>query len=204
MTEMNYDALIVGGGFGGAFAARELERRLRHREQRVLLVAPDNFLLFSPLLPEAASGTIEPRHSVIPLREFLRRTDLIAGTIESLDIVGRTAMVVDEGGERTRVAFRTVVIAPGSAAMILPIPGLLDHAVGFRNLTDAIWLRNHVLAQLEAANAATDARGGGRCSRSPSSAAGTPASKRWPSSNRWPATRCGCTPSSMRATCDGC
>ena len=157
MTEMNYDALIVGGGFGGAFAARELERRLRHHEQRVLLVAPDNFLLFSPLLPEAASGTIEPRHSVIPLREFLRRTDLVAGTIESLDIVGRTAMVVDEGGERTHVSFRTVVIAPGSAAMTLPIPGLLDHAVGFRNLTDAIWLRNHVLAQLEAANAATDA-----------------------------------------------
>ena len=149
--------MIVGGGFGGAYAARELERRLRHREERVLLVAPDNFLLFSPLLPEAASGTIEPRHSVIPLREILRRTDLVAGTIDSLDIEARTAVVVDKAGERTSISFRSVIIAPGSAARVLPIPGLVEHAVGFRTLADAIWLRNNVLAQLEAANAATDA-----------------------------------------------
>ena len=71
---MQYDVLIVGGGFGGAFAARELERLLRSRSARVLLVSPENFLLFSPLLPEAASGTIEPRHAVIPLRELLDET----------------------------------------------------------------------------------------------------------------------------------
>ena len=156
-TATHYDIVIVGGGFGGAFAARELERRLRHRAERVLLVAPDNFLLFSPLLPEAASGTIEPRHSVIPLREFLRRTDLVASTIDSLDIAARSAVLVDEDGVRTTISFRSVIIAPGSAARLLPIPGLVEHAVGFRTLADAIWLRNNVLAQLEAANAAIDA-----------------------------------------------
>lgn len=157
MTATQYDVLIVGGGFGGAFAARELERRLRHRDERVLLVAPDNFLLFSPLLPEAASGTIEPRHSVIPLREFLRRTDIVAGATASLDLTARTAELVDEAGLRTSISFRSVILAPGSAARVLPIPGLVDHAVGFRTLADAIWLRNNVLAQLETANAATDA-----------------------------------------------
>ena len=65
-----YDVLVVGGGFGGAFAARKLEHLLRGRGERVLLVAGENFFLFSPLLPEAASGTLEPRHAVIPLREF--------------------------------------------------------------------------------------------------------------------------------------
>src|SRR5205823_8579110 len=140
MTGAHYDVLIVGGGFGGAFAARELERRLRGRDERVLLVAPDNFLLFSPLLPEAASGTIEPRHSVIPLREFLRRTDLVAGSIADLDLASRTPVAVDEVGARTTISFRTVVIALGSSAVVLPIPGLVDNAVGFKNLADAIWL----------------------------------------------------------------
>ena len=154
---MQYDVLIIGGGFGGAFAARELERRLRHRPERVLLVAPDNFLLFSPLLPEAASGTIEPRHAVIPLREFLHRTELVVGTIEALDIDARTAELVVASGDRTSIAFRTCVIAPGSTPVVFPIPGLVDHAVAFRDLADAIWLRNNVLAQLESANAEPDA-----------------------------------------------
>lgn len=156
MERTQYDVLIVGGGFGGAFAARELERRLRHRSERVLLVAPENFLLFSPLLPEAASGTIEPRHAVIPLREFLHHTDLVVGTIDALDLEARTAEMVAESGDRTAIAFRTCVIAPGSTPVVFPIPGLVDHAVAFRDLADAIWLRNNVLAHLEAANAESD------------------------------------------------
>jgi NADH dehydrogenase len=154
--EQQYDVLVVGGGFGGAYAARALERQLRDRRSRVLLVARDNFLLFSPLLPEAASGTIEPRHSVIPLREFLKRTEVVVGSIEALDVHTRTAVLVGEDGERTNIAFRSVVIAPGSTPVILPIPGLAEHAVGFRDLADAIWLRNSVLAHLEAANATND------------------------------------------------
>jgi NADH dehydrogenase len=151
-----YDVVVVGGGFGGAFAARRLERLLKGRAERVLLVAPENFFLFSPLLPEAASGTLEPRHAVIPLREFLPRTTILTGEVTALDVVGRTAKVVDLNGDAHDLAFRALVLSPGSRPTTRPIPGLHDHAVGFKTLADAIWLRNHVLRQLEAADATDD------------------------------------------------
>lgn len=152
-----HDVLVVGGGFGGAFAARELERRFRGRPERTLLVSPDNFLLFSPLLPEAASGTLEPRHAVVPLRAMLRDTELITGTVDDLDLDGRRAAVRTSDGSVREITYRAVVLAPGSRPMTLPVPGLAEHAVGFKTLADAIWLRNQVLAQLEEADATTDA-----------------------------------------------
>jgi NADH dehydrogenase len=151
-----YDVLVVGGGFGGAFAARRLEQLLRGRAERVLLVAPENFFLFSPLLPEAASGTLEPRHAVIPLREFLPRTTVLTGEVTSLDAHGRRAKVVDLNGDSHEIAFRALILSPGSVPTTLPIPGLLEHAVGFKTLPDAIWLRNRVLRQLDAADATDD------------------------------------------------
>ncbi len=147
--------LIVGGGFGGAFCARALERLLRGRAERALLVAPDNFMLFSPLLPEAASGTIEPRHSVIPLRELLAGTEIRIGRVTRFDPTARTAQVTDVNGDVHHVEWRVAVLAPGSIPTTLPIPGLAEHAVGFKTLADAIWLRNRVLHQLDAAEAAT-------------------------------------------------
>jgi NADH dehydrogenase len=152
-----YDVLVVGGGFGGAFAALELERRFRGRPERTLLVAQDNFLLFSPLLPEAASGTLEPRHAVVPLRDMLRRTDVVLGTVERLDLDARAAWVTGPDDTVQEIAYRAIVLAPGSRPMTLPIPGLAEHAVGFKTLADAIWLRNRVLAQLEAADVIRDA-----------------------------------------------
>jgi NADH dehydrogenase len=151
-----YDVLVIGGGFGGAFAARRLEHLLKARSERVLLVAPENFFLFSPLLPEAASGTLEPRHAVIPLREFLPNTRVLTGEVTSLDPTGRRAKVVDLNGDTHEVAYRCLILSPGSQPTTRPIPGLQEHAVGFKTLPDAIWLRNHVLRQLEAADAAED------------------------------------------------
>jgi NADH:ubiquinone reductase (H+-translocating) len=155
-ADRSCDVLVVGGGFGATACASRLERLLRGRSERVLLVAPENFLTFTPLLPEAASGTIEPRHAVVPLRQLLRRTSLVIGEVEKLDLGGRRAVVVDLNGERHQVAWRTLVLAPGSVPSVLPIPGLLEHAVGFKTLPDAIWLRNRVLRQLEAAQSTDD------------------------------------------------
>jgi NADH dehydrogenase len=150
------DVLIVGGGFGGAIAARSLERSPGGGDVRATLVAPDNFLLFSPILPEAASGTIEPRHAVIPLRELVEHTSVVAGRVESIDLAGRVAVVVDAGGHRREVSFKALVLSPGSVPSIIPIPGLLEHAVGFKTLADAIWLRNRLLFQLEVADSEPD------------------------------------------------
>src|SRR5206468_8844874 len=139
------------GGFGGTAAARQREKRFRGRSERVLLVAPDNFFTFTPLLPEAASGTLEPRHSVLPLRQLLPRTTVLAGEVVDLEVNTRRAVVRDVNGERHQVTFRALVLSPGSVPTTFPIPGLLEEAVGFKTLPDAIWLRNRVLAQLEAA-----------------------------------------------------
>jgi NADH:ubiquinone reductase (H+-translocating) len=123
----------------------------------VLLVAPENFLLFAPLLPEAASGTIEPRHAVIPLREMLRRTQLLVGQVTAIDVEGHTAVAEDLTGARHDLSWDQLVLAPGSVPSVIAVPGLVEHAVGFKTLPDAIWLRNRVLRQLETADATVDA-----------------------------------------------
>src|SRR5579863_3019320 len=95
-TDAHFDVVIVGGGFGGFYAARALERAFHHDSlRRVLLVALENYFLFSPLLAEAASGTIEPRHAVIPLRSQLRSTSIVVGAIEAIDLSTRSLTVAD-------------------------------------------------------------------------------------------------------------
>lgn len=156
----HFEVLIVGGGFGGATVARHLQDLLASRRRpggpQVLLVAPENFLLFAPLLPEAASGTIEPRHAVIPLREMLRRTQLLVGEVTGIDLAARTAVAQDLTGERHDISWNQLVLSPGSVPIVVAVPGLTENAVGFKTLTDAIWLRNRVLRQLETADATVD------------------------------------------------
>jgi len=152
------DALIVGGGFGGALGARSLQATLRNTGRRGVLVSPTNFMLFSPLLPEAASGTIEPRHAVIPLREMLKGFGVRVGTVVAFDPVAKSAVAEDLEGNRHQITFEVALLAPGSVPAIFPIPGLIENAVGFKTLADAIWLRNRVLHQIDAAQGVRDPR----------------------------------------------
>ena len=153
---MAWNVVIAGGGFGGAMAARELERIMPRQSARLTLVNDVNFMLYTPFLPEAAAGTLEPRHVVTPLREILKRTYLRLGTIDGHDPAAKTVEVRGRDGETERIPYDQLLLALGSVSRILPVPGLSEHAVGFKTLADAIWLRNHVIETLEAANATED------------------------------------------------
>jgi NADH dehydrogenase len=137
-------------------AARELERIMPRQSARLTLVNDVNFLLYTPFLPEAAAGTLEPRHVVTPLREILDRTYLRLGAISGHDPEARTVELRTRDGEVEQLPYDQLLLALGSVSRVLPIPGLSEHAVGFKTLADAIWLRNHVVETLEAANASDD------------------------------------------------
>ncbi len=154
---MAWNVVIAGGGFGGAMAARELERVLPRQSTRLVLVNDVNFLLYTPFLPEAAAGTLEPRHVVTPLREILDRTYLRLGSIAGHDPVAKTVELRTREGEAEQLPYDQLLLALGSVSRVLPVPGLSEHAIGFKSLADAIWLRNHVIETLEAANATDDA-----------------------------------------------
>jgi NADH dehydrogenase len=153
---MAWNVVIAGGGFGGAMAARELERIMPRQSARLVLVNDVNFLLYTPFLPEAAAGTLEPRHVVTPLREILERTYLRLGTVAGHDPERRTVELRTREGETEELPYDQLLLALGSVSRVLPVPGLSEHAVGFKSLADAIWLRNHVVETLEAANASDD------------------------------------------------
>ena len=137
-------------------AARELERIMPRQSTRLVLVNDANFMLYTPFLPEAAAGTLEPRHVVTPLREILSRTYLRLGSIVAHDPVAKTVELRTREGEAEQLPYDQLLIALGSVSRVLPVPGLSEHAIGFKSLADAIWLRNHVIETLEAANATDD------------------------------------------------
>ena len=136
--------LIVGGGFAGGYVARLLGKR------GATIVSPENFMLYTPMFPEAASGTLEPRHVVVPLRMMCPHAELLLGRAIELDTASRRVQVQTEEG-LFHVRYDDVVVALGSVSRTLPIPGLAEHGLGFKSLADAIHLRNHVLRRLEAA-----------------------------------------------------
>ena len=148
VREARDGTLILGGGFAGAYVARLLKKR------GATIVSPENFMLYTPLLPEAASGTIEPRHAVVPIRQMCPHAELVLGRATALDEQARTVAGVTEDGA-IEIRYERLVVALGAVPRTLPVPGL-EHAVGFKDLADAIALRNRVLRQLEAADAAAD------------------------------------------------
>src|SRR5215468_1683678 len=140
-----WNVLIAGGGFGGANVARHLERTLPKQSARLMLVNDVNFLLYTPFLPEAAAGLLEPRHVVTPLREMLKRTYLRLGAVTAHDPAARTVSMRTHEGDSQEIRYDQLVLALGSVSRTVSVPGLAEHAIGFKSLADAIWLRNHVI-----------------------------------------------------------
>lgn len=148
--------LIVGGGYVGLYTALRLERQLGHREADVTLVSPENFMVYQSLLPEMASGMLEPRHVVVPLRKALRRVRVRTGRLTDLDHARRAATIRPYEGDSVTEHYDHVVIALGSEPRVLPVPGLTDAAISFQTVTEALHLRNQVLGRMEAAVATAD------------------------------------------------
>lgn len=147
--------LVVGAGFAGLYAAMGL-RGLAAAGHRIVVVNPENFMQYQPFLPEVASGTIDPRAVVVPLRGVLRHCEIVVGEVEALDHDGRRASVRLSDGRRRDLDYDVVVLTPGSTSRVLPIPGLAEFGVGFKTVQEAIHLRNRVLSQLDVAAASED------------------------------------------------
>lgn len=148
--------LIAGGGFGGFYAARSLERALAPASAHVTLVNDANFMLYTPLLPGAAGATLDPRHVVVPLRSMLGSTEVVIGRVSGCDPAGRTLGLTRIDGEPLELDYDQLIIALGSVSRTLPIPGLADHAIGLKSLSDATALRNRLLSCLDIAESLED------------------------------------------------
>ncbi|HEX2026278.1 MAG TPA: FAD-dependent oxidoreductase, partial [Actinomycetota bacterium] len=148
--------LIVGGGYVGMYTALGLLKRVRPGLLDITVVAPESFMVYQPFLPEAASGNLEPRHVVIPLRRVLKGARVVTGWLVSLDADHRRATVRPPAGPPLEVRYDHVVLGLGSIARVLPIPGLAQAAVGFTTVPEAIYLRNRVLDRMDLAESTTD------------------------------------------------
>jgi NADH:quinone reductase (non-electrogenic) len=142
--------LILGGGFTGSYVARLLGRR------GATIVSPENYMLYTPLLPEASSGTLEPRHVVVPLRQMCPHAELLLGRATGL-VEPRKVVLAETLAGPYEIAYERLVIALGAVTRVFPVPGLREHGLGFKDLADAIALRNRVLQQLERAAIRPDA-----------------------------------------------
>lgn len=138
--------LVLGGGFAGAYVARLLGKR------GATILSPQNSMLYTPLLPEAASGTLEPRHVVVPLRQMCPHAELVVGRATALDAQRRIVTAETIAGP-AEITYDRLVVALGAVTRVFPVAGLVEHGRGFKDLADAIALRNHVLQRLEAASA---------------------------------------------------
>ncbi|WP_328926433.1 NAD(P)/FAD-dependent oxidoreductase [Streptomyces sp. NBC_00190] len=153
--------LVVGGGYVGMYTSLRLQRKLRADEAEVTVVTPEPYMTYQPFLPEAAAGSISPRHVVVPLRRVLGKCRIVIGEAQRIDHAKRTATVTtlateEEGAGPVEIEYDELVLAPGSISRTLPIPGLADYAIGFKTVEEAIGLRNHVIEQMDIASSTRD------------------------------------------------
>ncbi|WP_077060621.1 NAD(P)/FAD-dependent oxidoreductase [Streptomyces sp. MP131-18] len=165
MTKQPAHIVVAGGGYVGLYTAHRLQRRLRRElgrgTVRITVISPEPYMTYQPFLPEAAAGSISPRHVVVPLRRVLAKCRFVPGVVTAVDTEGhsvsvRTVAGEEAGGEPLRIAYDELVLAPGSISRTLPVPGLAEHGIGFKTVEEAIGLRNHVLEQLDIASSTRD------------------------------------------------
>jgi len=153
---MAWEVLIAGGGFGGLYAARRLERKLPSDSARITLLSDENFLLYTPLLPGAAGGSLEPRHVVVPLREELASTHIRLARVTGAAPERNELAIETAAGREETLHYDQLIVALGSVSRVLPVPGLPEYGIGFKTLSEATALRNRVIQHLETAEGIED------------------------------------------------
>jgi NADH dehydrogenase len=155
--------VIVGAGFAGFNAARELFRLVGATTEIVVINSTDYFL-YLPLMPQVGSGLVEARHICVALPRRLRKARFVLGTVQDVDAKQKIVSWAGPEGAAGEVSYDRLILTVGSVNKLLPIPGVADYATGFRSVAEALYLRDHITRQLElAAVAADDAERAARC-----------------------------------------
>jgi NADH:ubiquinone reductase (H+-translocating) len=149
--------VIVGGGFAGHTAARSLAKRIGDAAE-IVIINPTDYFLYLPLLPEVAAGVLDPRRITVPLAATLPGVRVVLGEVDSIDLDERRVGWTDPEGGRGELGYDRLVLAVGSVNKLLPIPGIAEHAHGFRGIPEALYLRDHVTRQIELAATTQDPR----------------------------------------------
>jgi len=155
MTGSRPRIVIAGAGFAGFHAARSLGRLARDKLD-VALVDPTDYFLYLPLLPDVTAGILDPRTVAAPLASAGRSVRHVLGAVTHIDLGGRRLTARDPDGNLRAMGYDHLVVALGSVNKLLPVPGVTDHAHGYRSLAEAIYLRDHLLRQLEIADLSDD------------------------------------------------
>ena len=148
--------LVIGGGYVGMYTAMRLLKKLRRDEAVVTVVDPRSYMTYQPFLPEAAAGSIQPRHVVVPLRRVLKDAEVVTGRVTHLDHATKTATIQPLEGAPYPISYEQVVVAVGSVSKTLPIPGLAEQGTGFKNVEEAIQRRNRVIECMDIAESTHD------------------------------------------------
>jgi NADH dehydrogenase len=148
--------LVVGSGFAGFHCMRRLEKHLPPDAAELLLASSADYLLYSPLLPNVAAGVVEPRHIAVGLHAALRRAKVLLGHVVAVNVQGHTATLRRMDGSDHELAWDRLVLAPGGVTRTFNIPGVAEHGLGLKTLAEAAYLRDHVLRELDNADAADD------------------------------------------------
>jgi NADH:ubiquinone reductase (H+-translocating) len=138
------------------YAARRILKKMRYGEATVTVVDPRSYMTYQPFLPEAAAGSISPRHVVVPLRRVLPKAEVLTGRVTTIDQDRKVATVSPLVGEAYELPFDYLIVALGAVSRTFPIPGLAENGIGMKGVEEAIGLRNHVLEQLDKADSTTD------------------------------------------------
>jgi len=150
--------VILGGGFAGVAAAMRLDAHLAKRSDiEVILISRENFTVFTPMLHEVACGDLDPSHITNPLRKLLRRVTTAEAEVEAIDLMNRTVTVTAGFSERRELRYDHLVLAFGAETNFFGLPGVAEQAMTLKSLSDAVILRNRVIALLEMANVEADA-----------------------------------------------